>query len=176
YHRRSRRASIIAARRASGLIRSRVQVHQREINSMEIQSSDSDEYSSDSETDIVMQHFNSMRNRPVRRPSPSDGVRYDEIMDGSDDERLGVQDFNSPNVMYPLNAYQFKYTDLMHENNYTCPHLKYYRILHKIPHPVLGFLHSVLLHNQEGANTKQPVIRKLSTRSFQNHPFRQWHP
>ncbi|CAM9590719.1 unnamed protein product, partial [Pylaiella littoralis] len=90
-HRRSRRASIIAARRASGLIRSRVQV-------------DSDGYSSDSETDIVMQHFNSMRNRPVRRPSPSDGVRYDEIMDGSDDERLGVQDFNSPNVMYPLNA------------------------------------------------------------------------
>ena len=41
---------------------------------------------------------------------------------------------------------------------------------------MLGFLHSVLLHNQEGANTKQPVIRKLSTRSFENHPSRQWHP
>lgn len=123
-HRRSRRAAIIAARRASGQLRSRAQLHQNEMNSIEIESSDSDQYSSDSETDIVMQHFNSMRNRPVRRPSPSDGVSYDEIMDYSDDERLGVQDFNSPNIMYPLNAYQFKYTDLMDENNYTCPHCK----------------------------------------------------
>ncbi|CAM9703756.1 unnamed protein product [Pylaiella littoralis] len=41
--------------------------------------------------------------------------------------------------------------------------------------PVLAFLHSVLLHTQESANTKRPVIRKLSTRSVLNHLFRQWY-
>ncbi|CAM9661039.1 unnamed protein product, partial [Pylaiella littoralis] len=50
-----------------------------------------------------------------------------------------------------------------------------YRYHASHPTPVLAFSHSVLLHNQESANTKRPVIRKLSTRSFQNHPFRQWY-
>ena len=33
-----------------------------------------------------------------------------------------------------------------------------------------------LLHNQVDVNTDRHVQRKLSTRSFQNCPFRHWHP
>ena len=33
-----------------------------------------------------------------------------------------------------------------------------------------------LLHNQEDVNTDRYVLRKLSTRSFENRPFRHWYP
>ena len=33
-----------------------------------------------------------------------------------------------------------------------------------------------LLHNQKDVNIDQYVERKLSTRSFDNRPFRHWHP
>lgn len=114
---RRRRAAVVAERRAAGRIRStrRTQLPQPQNNSMEL------DLTSDtvSETDVVMQHFNRMRNRPVRRPLNSTHEDRDEN-NNSIDERLGVQDFNSPSVEYPLQPYQLKYPYLMHEGNFTC--------------------------------------------------------
>ncbi|CAN0285153.1 unnamed protein product, partial [Ectocarpus sp. 4 AP-2014] len=115
---RRRRAAAIAERRAAGQIRimRRTQNSQTQNNPMELDLTND----TDSETDVVMEHFNRMRNRPTRTSICSGSRGNRDESDESDDVRLGVQDFHSPDVDYPLEPYQLKYPYLMHDKNFIC--------------------------------------------------------
>lgn len=112
-----RASVIIADRHAATSNRSRTQITSSEQIDLHNNSEN------DSETDIVVQHFNRMRNRPSRRPIQNDLTTDERDINNSDDERLGVQNFSSPNnVQYPLEPYQLRYSFLLNENNYVCPY------------------------------------------------------
>lgn len=67
------------------------------------------------------QHFNRMRSRPSRLPPSVDPLSDDED-EHNQPIRRGVQDFNSPDIDFPLDSYELQHTSLLDENNYRCPH------------------------------------------------------
>ena len=117
--RRRRRACILAGRRSRRTLQNETRTQNTNNMERDLRSNNLDS-DSESETDVVVQHFNRMRNRIPRRPDPRD-VAAANSMEGSE-ERLGVQAFNSTNFEYPLEAYELKYPCLLHESNYTCQH------------------------------------------------------
>ncbi len=105
--RRARRAQILRDRRAANL-------------------TGNDETSTSNEVNMVQQHFNRMRNRSRRLPSPNDMSEDEPDVSGSEDEDnispSGIQEFDSPTLSLPSDPYTLLYPDLADERNYTCPY------------------------------------------------------
>ena len=137
---RNRRAAILARRRASGQNRSgngtrgtTLSTHEHQPNSDPDNSVISNSIGSFdnidvySDVNVVQQHFHRMRHRP-RRLTTNDEMENDHDPSQShhedEQQRMGVQFFNSPSIIFPQTPYELQYPALTHEGNFTCGHCR----------------------------------------------------